>query len=218
MTDQFASQFPFSYTINGCFIVQNIITNSNKTIKIFDYPIPTGNTRDLLRIPGVSESSIRASLLKGELRNKILAKEIRIICSDVDLIQFNENQKIFLMQAGVVDGLEAGGAGGGLTENQHRSLRQLIHFIDEGPADGFLSGAFKEISGQPFPTSIIWYTDNTKSYKIVEKLITRNAAQTPTTIVWNMYNQDNSSILHSIIDNINYINDAFESTRTRIIV
>lgn len=113
MTDDFASQFPWQYPINGCFIVENIITNSNKTIRIFDYPIPVGTTRDLLRIPGVSDSSIRASLLKGELRNKLLAGEIRVVCSDIDLIQFNDTQKTFLANAGITVGLEAGTGTGG---------------------------------------------------------------------------------------------------------
>src|SRR3972149_2910078 len=29
----------------------------------------------------------------------------------------------------------------------HRSLRHLIHFIDDGPTNGFLTGAYKEIVG-----------------------------------------------------------------------
>jgi hypothetical protein len=111
MTDQFASQFPYTYPINGCFVVANIIHNSNKTIRIFDYPIPVGTTRDLLRIPGVSEASIRVSLLKGELRNKLIAGEIEVICSDIDLLQFNDIQKQFLLDGGVVKGLEVTGSG-----------------------------------------------------------------------------------------------------------
>lgn len=113
MSHDFASQFPYNYPIKGTFVVRNIITNSNKTIRIFDYPIPVGTTRDLLRIPGVSEDSIRASLLKGVLRNKIVAGEIEIVDSDAQLIQFNEEQKTFLQDAGVVIGLEPGSSGTG---------------------------------------------------------------------------------------------------------
>lgn len=113
MVDEFAPQYPYWYPINGCFVVRNVITNSNKTIRIFDYPIPVGTTRDLLRIPYVSEASIRASLLKGELRNKLMAGEIKVECSDVDLLQFNTVQKTFLQAAGVVDGLEVEGTGTG---------------------------------------------------------------------------------------------------------
>lgn len=90
---------------NGCFIVRNVTPDRQKTIKIFHYPILFNQTRDILQIPGVSESDIRASLLKGELKHKILAKDIIIECSDIDLLQFNEDQKTFLQDAGVINGL-----------------------------------------------------------------------------------------------------------------
>ncbi len=89
----------------GTFIVKNIAAN-RKTLSIFQYPIHYNKTRDLLGIPGVSESDIRASLLKGELLHKILAHEITINDSDIDLLQFNDEQKAFLQQAGVIKGLE----------------------------------------------------------------------------------------------------------------
>jgi hypothetical protein len=94
---------------NGCFVVKNITLDRQKTIKIFNYPIPFNQTRDILQIPGVSESDIRASLLKGELRHKILAQDIIIECSDIDLLQFNDDQKLFLQNAGIIRGLEVSG-------------------------------------------------------------------------------------------------------------
>jgi len=90
----------------GCFIVRNITPDRRKTIKIFQYPIPFNQTRDLLQIPGVAEADIRASLLKGELRHKLLAKDITVECSDIDLLQFNDDQKQFLLDAGIIKGLE----------------------------------------------------------------------------------------------------------------
>lgn len=92
--------------INGCFIVKNITLERNKTIKIFNYPILFNTTRDLLQIPGVAEADIRASLLKGELNHKIRAKDIVIECSDIDLLQFNNNQKNFLYSSGIINGLQ----------------------------------------------------------------------------------------------------------------
>lgn len=92
------------YKINGCFVVQNI-SPQIKTITIFQYPINYQQTRDLLQIPGVAEGDIRASLLKGELQHKIRAKDITVICSDIDLLQFNTDQEAFLMSAGIVNGL-----------------------------------------------------------------------------------------------------------------
>ena len=91
--------------INGCFIVENV-SPQIKTINIFNYPINYGQQRDLLQIPGVAEQDIRASLLKGELQHKIRAKDIIVICSDIDLLQFNTAQKTFLQDAGIVNGLQ----------------------------------------------------------------------------------------------------------------
>lgn len=95
--------------VHGCFIVQNI-SPQVKTITIFTYPINYHCLRDLIQIPGVSESSIRASLLKGELRHKIRVRDIHVICSDIDLLQFNDAQKAFLEGAGITKGLSVTGA------------------------------------------------------------------------------------------------------------
>jgi hypothetical protein len=202
--------------MNGCFIVQNV-SPQVKTIKIFNYPINYMGTRDILQIPGVSEADIRASLLKGELNHKIRAKDIFIICSDVDLLQFNDTQKQFLLNAGITNGIDIHSLGG-ITAADHEILKQLIHFVDEGPGDGFISGAYKVIVGQPFPTSIIWYVDNSQTKKIVEKNITYTDNMLPSSITWNMYDANGTAIVHNITDTITYTNNAFESTRTRTIV
>lgn len=93
---------------NTFFIVKNIITNSNKTVRIFHYPIPVGKTRDLLDIEGVGEADIRASLLKGEILHKLLAREITVIRSDIDLLQFNSDQLQFLTENGITIGTQVG--------------------------------------------------------------------------------------------------------------
>jgi hypothetical protein len=106
-------------------------------------------------------------------------------------------------------------SGSGLTSAAHRTLRQLIHFIDNGPAEGFVSGAYRENVGGIFPTSIIWYDDNTKVKKLVEKLLTYTGAF-PTTIQWKMYDVDGSTVLATVTDAITY-SGAFETDRTRTI-
>lgn len=105
-----------------------------------------------------------------------------------------------------------------LNSFEHETLRQLIHFIDEGPGDGFASGAYKEIlpTASIFPTSIIWYTDNTKSKKIVENDIIW-AGIVPSTITWKVYNTDGVTVSHTVSDSISYANIIFETTRTRTI-
>lgn len=113
-----------------------------------------------------------------------------------------------------------GGGGGGISEEQHKTLRQLIHFIAEGPADGFASGAFKEVTGGLFPTSIVWWESAAKLKKIVEKTITRSGGGAtlvkPTPIVWEVYDTDGTTVLATVSDAITYSGVA-EVSRTRTI-
>lgn len=107
-------------------------------------------------------------------------------------------------------------SGTGLTEAAHRTLRQLIHFIDDGPAEGFASGAYREtLPAGPFPTSIIWYDDATKAKKLVERLLTWTGVNL-TTDVWKVYDTDGSTVLATVTDAINY-SGVFETSRTRTI-
>jgi len=106
--------------------------------------------------------------------------------------------------------------GSGISEATHKALRDLIHFIDGGPADGFVSGAFKETlpAGDPFHTSEIWWESASKVEKIVELIVTRNANQTPATEVWQMYATDGTTVLVTVTDTMAY-SGVFETTRTR---
>lgn len=232
------SDFAYAPKYNTHFIVKNT-TGSNdnspyqKTVFIFNYPINWLDTRDLLAIPGIEEADIRASLLKGVLRHKLLCGDIQLVSSNIDLLQFSDKQRAFLYSFGFSEGVSvgydeldgyvqsliaSGGGGGGITPQEHETLRQLIHFVDEGPGDGFASGALKEVLpfGNPFPTNITWYLDVAKTKKLVEKLITYNSNKFPNTIQWNMYDYDGVTIVHTVIDTFTY-SSAFEATRVRTI-
>jgi hypothetical protein len=105
---------------------------------------------------------------------------------------------------------------GGLTPESHRVLRQLIHFIDNGPAEGFATGAYREVTGPlVFPTGITWYEDVTKAKKIVERVITWTGP-TMTTSEWKMYDTDGSTVIATVTDTIAYVG-VFEDDRTRAI-
>jgi hypothetical protein len=110
--------------------------------------------------------------------------------------------------------LLAGGAGG-LTEEAHKALRQLIHFIEDGPAEGFASGAYREVTGTVFPTAFTWYTSSAKTAKIVERLITWSGVNA-TVDKWKVYDTDGTTVLWTISDAINY-SGVFETDRTRTI-
>lgn len=82
------------------FVVRNITPDREKTIKIFLYPINFGEERDLLQIRGVAEDDIRASLLKGEIRHKFLARDIELVYTDIDLLTWSQCEREFLAYFG----------------------------------------------------------------------------------------------------------------------
>lgn len=107
-------------------------------------------------------------------------------------------------------------AGGGISSAQHQALRQLIHFIDDGPANGFASGAYKETSpAGPFPTSEIWYESVAKAKKLVSLDTTWSGAKI-TQEVWKVYDVDGSTALGTVTDVIAH-SGIFETSRTRTI-
>ena len=116
------------------------------------------------------------------------------------------------------DTLDLGGSPA-VSEASHQALRQLIHFIDEGPAGGFASGAYRQQlpSGDAFPTSVIWWTSAGMTQKIVQCNITRNANKTPATEVWQMYATDGVTVVLTVTDTFSY-SGVVETTRTRTIV
>lgn len=105
-----------------------------------------------------------------------------------------------------------------LSVEDHQTLRQMIHFIDGGPANGFASGAYREIvySTTPWPDSITWYVDASKTEKIIEKVLTRNGSQQATTVLWRLYASDGSTVIATVTDTVTYIG-AVESSRLRSI-
>ena len=122
-------------TGTSTFIVKNITgtsgnPNKSKCVFIFNYPIANGGgIRDLMEIEGISEESIRASLLKGEINHKLRAQEITILASDIDLLQFNQNQANFLYDNGVTTGVQ-------IDQSQLASLWQQDIQLN-GTVDGF---------------------------------------------------------------------------------
>ena len=105
----------------------------------------------------------------------------------------------------------------GLSEAAHKTLRHLIHFIDDGPAGGFASGAFKETlpAGAVFPTSEIWWESSGKLKKIVELTTTWTGVKI-TAEVWKMYDVNGSTVLVTVSDSIIH-SGIFETSRTRVI-
>ena len=157
----------------------------------------------LLRIDDLANESAGIELTNGDLLGVSLVHTGRIRYNLVtDLLEVSTNGGAYVPL-------------GTLDPGTHEALRQLIHFIDEGPANGFASGAYKEITGTLYPTAIVWYDSAAPGHKkIVEKLITWTDVL-PTTIVWNMYNAA-GVLLATVTDIITYAG-VYETHRTRLI-
>jgi len=134
------------------FRVENI-AEGGKRIRIFKYPIKNGMSRDLMEFPYVSEADIRHSLLKGELYIKIVAGEIRVIESNIDLLQFDPCHRQFLIDAGITEGLDATFDGYVSAEVPYlwRNEFSMIgprnnsnRTFTVAPGDKFLEGNFKD--------------------------------------------------------------------------
>lgn len=109
--------------------------------------------------------------------------------------------------------------GSGITAAQHQTLRQLIHFVDEGPAGGFTSGATKVVTGGLFPTDVTWWDQdplNPGAKKIVQKTIDRSDPVFPPSVTWQIYDTDGVTVLQTLVDAITYLNAA-ETQRVRTI-
>lgn len=135
--------------VDTVFIVQNVTldTPQEKTVKVFAFPIHAGQTRDLLAIPQVSEADIRHSLLKGELKTKFICGELRVTRSNIDLLQFDNEQKEFLESVGITEGLEVMGVGDipfvFKQEQELVGIKNSINRVFTVPApDKFIEGSF----------------------------------------------------------------------------
>lgn len=119
-------------TVDTVFIVQNATagTRQNKDISVFNYPISPGGNRDLMMIPHVSEADIRNSLLKGELKTKLSLGVLTVVRSNIDLLQFDDEQRAFLESVGIV---------GGIT-NPASVLAQADWYVDSVNGDDLNTG------------------------------------------------------------------------------
>jgi hypothetical protein len=104
-----------------------------------------------------------------------------------------------------------------ISATEHEILDQLIHFINDGPGHGFTTNAYEEVTpfGSIFPSAITWYYSNAKTKKIFEELITWSGV-VPSAITYNIYSSDGITVVQSATDTFTYINNIFETSRTRV--
>ena len=102
------------------------------------------------------------------------------------------------------------------SDTMHATLRQFAHFVDDGPGEGFASGAYKETlpAGAPFHTSEVWWASSAKLLKLIELNITRDASKKPIVETWTLFGGV-GNVLVELVDSIVY-SGPFELSRTRV--
>lgn len=98
----------------------------------------------------------------------------------------------------------------------HELLQQLIHLSnDDGPRGiKWPNNLVRDVGPTPFATASIWWTDNTRTKRIVDWEIVAGGAIFPTAIQWRAYADDGVSVIESYTDTISYAG-IFETTRVR---
>lgn len=96
----------------------------------------------------------------------------------------------------------------------HNALLDPIHFLSDGPGDGWASGAVSQDGYVgPLLVSTTWYTDATLTKKIVGKQWAYSGPLVATEKLL-VYASDGTSIVRTITDTFNY-NGPLRTTRTR---
>ena len=105
---------------------------------------------------------------------------------------------------------------GGLTVAAHKIVRHGIHFIKDGPAEGFTSGAYKETTWSGIKATLeVWYESVSKAKKIVSLETTWTGIK-KTAEELEIYDTDGSTVLFTITDAITYTG-LKETSRTRTV-
>lgn len=109
-------------------------------------------------------------------------------------------------------------ASGSLDILEHPNIRQLIHFIEDGPGEGFADGPFTATTtGTLYPTLREW--KNTSAELIASKAWDRSTGSStnlkPSPITYKVYNEDGVTGIQAV-DVLTY-QGIYETSRTRTI-
>lgn len=97
----------------------------------------------------------------------------------------------------------------------HNALLDVIHFLTDGPGDGWASAAVSVDSyAGPLLSSTIWYADNTLAKKIVGYSYTYSGPLIATSKV-TLYAADGSTIVRTVTDTYTY-SGPLRTQRTRV--
>jgi hypothetical protein len=170
--------------------------------------------------PGFLDCWIYIGQMANELTGAISASNLTTQVNDTTITTNTQLINISGSKSTIVSASLSGGTN--VTyhiDALQEDTRALILLADAGGPFERYPGGFREITyvNKVFPSTKIWYKDNTKAEKIIEKIITYNPNKTPNQVVWNIYHEDGVSVKTTATDTIFYASGSvFETTRTRI--
>lgn len=129
------SLFGDSTNLGLSFIVRNTAPQG-KQLKVFNTPVANGNTIDVMKIPGISEDDVKASVLKGDLGKKLQIKYLTLVSTTLNFGSGNSDPAY----AGLLTNL-------GITTTPSQN-NQTIWYVS--PATG--NDANTGLSGSPLKT------------------------------------------------------------------
>ena len=99
--------------------------------------------------------------------------------------------------------------------------RALILLAESGPYEGYLGTLVHEcvMHKNVFPSASIWYTDVSKTAKIIEQelVYATPSAFLPSQTIYRVYENDGSTVKATVLDVITY-SGIFETSRTRTVL
>lgn len=145
------------------FTIKNV---SSKRINIFGRVITPGSSVNILNMPGIYEADIKTSLSKGVLYRKLIANEIIIVSTDLDLSTLNPSLYAILSAKGIpVSSLLSGSSSGsGLNAANITALKALSTTLVQDGSECFIDSIkqhFVWIVGDTTTTDNITVVDST---------------------------------------------------------
>jgi len=176
---------------------------------------------DVSNNPGFLDCWLYIGDMASDVTSSVSASNITTRINGVNL---STNTQVINLSGSIVSGSVSGGTDVTYTFDALKA-DDRVHILlsDGGPFERYLSGSYRETEyfSKIFPSSSIWYEDNSKTKKIVEKIWFYNSNKTVNTIVRNVYATDGSTILTTATDTIVYGSGAVppiaEVNRTRTI-
>jgi hypothetical protein len=173
---------------DGTYFVSAVLDNDNFTVSNDTISDSVGGTGSFRHLPGAQRVGVNPATIPNVS---------------------SSNVQDALEELGAL----SGSGGSGISETVHETLRQLVHFVEQGPGHGF-GDYTKETDHQgAFETESRWYDGSVLLLKKTTGITGSGTPVKPTPIEYRMYDTDGTTVLQKIVEVVTY-NGVFEVDRS----